>query len=124
MVIRLTFILFLCLTSLYLNAQINILGDKSSLTTSSNQKELKLASKEFIIVYPMMKSFSTKVFAIVDFSNSSKCGVANTYVSYLNKKDKIKKMKFNSEADVLNYFVKNGFDFKDAEGTFFVFQKK
>ncbi len=71
----------------------------------------------------MMKSFSTKVFAIVDFSNSSKCGFANTYVSYLNKKDKIKKMKFNSEADLLNYFVKNGFDFKAAEGTFFVFQK-
>jgi len=124
MVIRLTSILFLCISSLSLNAQINILGGKSSLTTSNNQKELKVASKEFIIVYPMMKSFSTKVFALVDFSNSSNCGVANTYVSYLNKKDKIKKMKFNSEADVLNYFVKNGFDFKDAEGTFFVFQKK
>lgn len=124
MIIRLTSILFLCLTSLYLNAQINIRQDKSSETNSSNQIELTVASKEFIIVYPMMKSFSTKVYALVDYSNLSKCGVANSYVSFINNKEKVKKMTFNSEADLLNFFGKNGFEFKDAEGTFFVFQKK
>tara|TARA_Y100000385_G_scaffold291610_1_gene370749 strand:+ start:94503 stop:94880 length:378 start_codon:yes stop_codon:yes gene_type:complete len=125
MVIRSIFLSILLVTSHFLVAQINVVCHKSSDTIGViGQQELIIEAQEFIIVYPMGKTFSTKVFALVDFGNSPKYFSSISYVSYTNEKEKIKKMTFNSEADVLNYFVKNGFEFKDAEGSFFVFQKK
>lgn len=129
MFLRLTFISILIVVSYYLNAQINILSDKDSLT-SINQKELKVPPGELIIIYPMVKPFSSDLLAIVDYSNRKKFGNPNSYVTEIiekqkrsKAKSKVKKMTFKSEADILNYFLKEGYSYIGGESTSFILKK-
>ena len=92
MVIRSIFLSILLVTSHFLVAQINVVCHKSSDTIGViGQQELIIEAQEFIIVYPMGKTFSSKVFALVDFGNSPKYFSSISYVSYTNEKEKNQK---------------------------------
>ncbi len=95
------------------------------------QFELDIPSDQLIIVYPLVKVFSTKIIAAVDYGQKRRAIRSIAYLSFSKKKEKKNKTKiktkkkvFDSEANILNYFVSNGYTLIDGEPRSFIFQKK
>lgn len=128
---QLAFSICFLLLSNVLCSQVLVTSKRDS-TTNLKVRKITVVSGEVMIVYPIPKAFSTRIYAIIDFGEekeyliNSRTFLAETYEVKKKNKSKIKSrtMTFNSEAHLLNYLLKNDFEFVGGPRTCFIVKKK
>lgn len=127
---KLTLIFTLLCCAFLSFAQIQVKSERDT-STNLKIKTVNITPGDVIIVYPMPKGFSPKTRAVID------CGKEKEYlinpISYLSEtyekkkkkktKTKARIMLFNSEADLLNYLLKRGFEFVGGPNTSFILRR-
>lgn len=127
---KLAFIFTLLCCALLSFAQIQVKSERDT-STNLKIKTINVPSGNVIIVYPIPKGFSQNIYAIIDFGEeqeymfSRTSYLSETYEKKKKKKTKIKarKMVFYSEADLLNYLLKRGFEFVGGPNTSFILRR-
>ncbi len=127
---KLAFIFTLLCCALLSFAQIQVKSERDT-STNLKIKTINVPSGNVIIVYPIPKGFSQNIYANIDFGEeqeymfSRTSYLSETYEKKKKKKTKIKarKMVFYSEADLLNYLLKRGFEFVGGPNTSFILRR-
>ncbi len=114
-----------------MSAQLQVKSKRDS-TTNLKIKTVEIPKGDVVIVYPIPEPFSHNVMAIIDYGKKREyliepnAFLSETYEVKRRKKTKTKtqKMTFNSEAELLNYLLKKGFEFVGGPKSSFILRKK